>query len=213
MYTNTISSGNPTQNLPSTDFANYDYHNYVKWNTAVTPSRDSYMRYSCTSSLAVAGQTPLIVGEWSLSVPDNMQDSAEFSTTGSGAIQFFQYWFIAQQQMYERSAQGWIFWSWKTSLGDWRWDYSAAVAAGVIPKRLDRCVKWQVCKTYTKKREAVPEALSSTVLNGTSEAVAEPVVDVIERAPEPSANIVRSANHMSHHRKHRRHAHGGSLLS
>ena len=33
---------------------------------------------------------------------------------------------------YEKQ-DGWVFWSWKTDLDDYRWDYQKAVKAGVIP--------------------------------------------------------------------------------
>lgn len=31
---------------------------------------------------------------------------------------------------------GWVFWSWKTQLSDYRWDFQDAVAAGVVPSGL-----------------------------------------------------------------------------
>jgi len=192
-------SGNPNQNLPSTEYALYDYHNYVKYDTAVNPTRDSYMQYSCSGNLAVSGETPLIVGEWSLSVPDALQESADFSTTGSGAVQFFQYWFIAQQQMYERSGLGWIFWNWKADLGDWRWSYKDAVYAGVIPEKLYRCVKWDVCASYSKKRDQLPAAVFM-------ESEERDVAEIVDRAPAPSGEARR--NHISKHRSHIRKRHG-----
>ncbi|KAF3937787.1 hypothetical protein ABW19_dt0205352 [Dactylella cylindrospora] len=203
-------SGNPNQNLPSTDFASYDYHKYVKWDTSVKATRESYMQYSCSSSLGVQGQKPLIVGEWSLSVPDSLQESTMFKTSSGDAIQWFQHWFIAQQQMYERSGLGWVFWNWKTTLDDWRWSYRDAVRAGVIPKKLYRCVKWDVCRPYKKKRdELVKDAVVvPAVENMKREAVIEAEAVVGGKAPVPSGEVeVRSTHAGKHRTLRRRHGH------
>lgn len=45
---------------------------------------------------------------------------------------------------YEKQA-GWIFWSWKAELGDWRWSFRDAVVAGIIPKNLDEIYQGSVC--------------------------------------------------------------------
>ncbi|EHK97475.1 putative Glucan endo-1,6-beta-glucosidase B [Glarea lozoyensis 74030] len=74
---------------------------------------------------------PTIVGEFSLSVPDNVQWNGDWHPDSNK--DFYNRWFAAQIIRYERDTNGWIFWSWKTQLGDYRWSYQEAVAAGVIP--------------------------------------------------------------------------------
>lgn len=70
--------------------------------------------------------------------------------------EFYTKWFAAQVHGYEKSTLGWVFWTWKTGLGDdYRWSYRGktgfnsrlecaianlepdAVRAGVIPKDLN----------------------------------------------------------------------------
>lgn len=50
---------------------------------------------------------------------------------------FYADWFAAQINAYEADTLGWIFWTWKSQLGDYRWSYQDAVAAGVIPTNLN----------------------------------------------------------------------------
>lgn len=112
-------SGDPTTALPSgyTDVLG-DSHDYVKYTSGVTQDRDGYLSFSCSDD--VSGSIPVIVGEWSLSVADDVQDTDEFSTSTQSA--WYGQWFSAQIQAYEK-VNGWIFWSWKTELGDYRWGY------------------------------------------------------------------------------------------
>ncbi|KAJ3107438.1 hypothetical protein HK100_003582 [Physocladia obscura] len=124
-------SGNPTQYLTNNYFAAYDNHRYLKWSTTPT-NQASYIATSCTDDVS-GGNWPIVVGEFSLSVPDAVQDTAAWATASQQA--FYTNWFAAQVKSYETQL-GWIFWSWKTDLGDYRWDYQAAVAAGVIPANL-----------------------------------------------------------------------------
>jgi hypothetical protein len=105
------------------------------------------------------------VGEWSLSVADDVQYGGELDPSSYGAIQWYQQWWAAQVIAYEQQ-QGWIFWSWKADLNDWRWSYQgestglsssvsaawaglikriAAVAAGVIPTDPDQAHSLSVC--------------------------------------------------------------------
>ena len=66
----------------------------------------------------------------SVSINSAHQFDSEFWPI-SNNLQFYQNWFAAQVQVYERQ-DGWIFWSWKTSgLNDPRWDYQMAVEAFV----------------------------------------------------------------------------------
>lgn len=105
-------------------------HRYLKWDTSVPVTQEAYLTNSCTDSRG--GNTPTIVGEFSLSPPDDVQDTAGWTTSGSANTKFYTDWFAAQVMTYELQL-GWIFWTWKSQLGDYRWSYQDAVAAGVIP--------------------------------------------------------------------------------
>ena len=125
-------SGNPNQALTDLWFAFYDDHKYVKWTPGVASTRDAYMRYSCNDDRG--GNWPVVVGEWSLSTAD--ENNSEFDINRSDAKAWYRKWWSAQTYAYEKQ-NGWIYWSWKVqNIGgrmDWRWGYSNAVDAGVIP--------------------------------------------------------------------------------
>lgn len=121
------------------------------------------MTYSCTNNPTQQTDTPVITGEWSLSVAGD-NTIAELSTTASDASTFFYLWGSAQMSAFDKGA-GWIFWtctfypllssprtfpgltkckltsllsllcdSGKTdTLNDPRWDYQLAVSAGYLP--------------------------------------------------------------------------------
>ncbi|KAH6984851.1 glycoside hydrolase superfamily [Ilyonectria sp. MPI-CAGE-AT-0026] len=126
-------SGNPVEHLDDTSFTAFDDHRYLKWDTAVEVSHDSYISTSCSDDRNSDG--PSIVGEWSLAVPDNVEGTDEWSP--SPQKDFYSKWFAAQVHAYESTTLGWVFWTWKTNLGDdYRWSYKAAVEAGVIPTDL-----------------------------------------------------------------------------
>jgi hypothetical protein len=78
--------------------------------------------------------SPTIVGEFSLSVPDIVQDTSAWSQANNKA--FYAQWFAAQVQKYELHTNGWIFWTWKSQLTDYRWDYQYAVNQQIIPANL-----------------------------------------------------------------------------
>ncbi|KAH6720881.1 putative glucan endo-1,6-beta-glucosidase B [Leptodontidium sp. MPI-SDFR-AT-0119] len=126
-------AGNPNQNLTSnTGFLAYDNHRYLKSDPTVPTTR-------------AAGETPLVIGEWSLGPATAAQDGPEFTIANGTNIKFYQQWWAAQVRAYERSA-GWAFWSWKAQLnGDWRWGYLDAVEAGVIPKHVTDAYKIGGC--------------------------------------------------------------------
>lgn len=86
------------------------------------------------------------MGEFSLSPPDNVQDTADWATSTQGA--FYKKWFEAQILGYEKHALGWVFWTWKAQLNDYRWSYLEAVQAGVIPKDLNSVAGSGVCNGY-----------------------------------------------------------------
>ncbi|KAL4981399.1 glucan endo-1,6-beta-glucosidase B [Aspergillus falconensis] len=125
-------SGDPTQSLTDNYFAAYDDHRYVKYDSSIAVNKDSYISGSCADDRG--GNWPTIVGEWSLSVPDDVEHTADWEPSSN--TDFYARWFAAQAIAYERQ-DGWVFWSWKAELGDYRWSYTDAVDAGVIPKDLD----------------------------------------------------------------------------
>jgi hypothetical protein len=121
MMNNQWGSGDPTQYLTNNYFAAYDDHRYLKWSgTAV--SQSNYLQVSCNDNRG--GNWPTIVGEWSLSVPDNVQWTSGWNPNTQQA--FYKKWFAAQAMAYERQ-MGWIFWTWKSQLGDYRWSYQGRV--------------------------------------------------------------------------------------
>lgn len=95
-------------------------------------------------NVASDGDTPLVVGEWSISVADAVQWSDAFHPGNASNLPFYQNWWAAQVRAYEKYG-GWIFWSWKAELGDWRWSYQDAVAAQVIPKDPSQAYSAQIC--------------------------------------------------------------------
>ncbi|KAK1479563.1 endo-beta-1,6-glucanase [Colletotrichum cuscutae] len=79
-----------------------------------------------------------------IAVPDNVESTDGWSPSKQKA--FYKKWFAAQVYSYEKSTAGWVFWTWKTALGDdYRWSYKAAVAAGVITKDLNTIATSGVC--------------------------------------------------------------------
>lgn len=115
-------SGNPNEFLPDARGpTSYDDHRYLKWDTSVTVDKDAYIKESCGDDRTADGEDHIIVGEWSISVPDDVEGSADWSPSGNA--DFYKKWFAAQVQTYERSAGGWVFWTWKAALNDPRWSY------------------------------------------------------------------------------------------
>lgn len=118
-------SGEPTSNLPSDAVDTlFDNHHYVKWTPDVDVTREGYMEFSCNDSRE--GNSPLIIGEWSLSVADDYEWSDEFTLDAPDAAEWYNKWWSAQVMGYEEEL-GWIFWSWKVEpIGgnnEWRWGY------------------------------------------------------------------------------------------
>ncbi|KAI0128523.1 glycoside hydrolase superfamily [Xylariales sp. AK1849] len=148
-FMNTLwGSGNPDEYLPSGAFSvAYEDHRYTKWDTSVTVTHDAYIKDACTNNRNPNGESPTIVTEWSHSPPDDVESTAEWSASSQTA--FYAKWFAAQARKYESSTNGWIFWTWKTQLGDYRWSYKDAVAAGVIPTKLASLPSSTVCNAYS----------------------------------------------------------------
>ncbi|KAH8434152.1 glycoside hydrolase family 5 protein [Aspergillus melleus] len=132
-------AGDPHESLSDDYYAAYDDHRYLKW-ADVDVSHDSYISTSCSDQLD--SNKPTIVGEWSLSVPDDVEHTDEWNPDSNQ--DFYKRWFAAQVTAYERQ-QGWVFWTWKSQLGDLRWSYQDAVEAGVIPKELNSLADLGVC--------------------------------------------------------------------
>jgi hypothetical protein len=126
-------SGDPTAHLTNNYFASYDDHRYLKYDTSVAVNQAAYLAAACSDTSA-NGNWPTIVGEFSLSPPTNVQSTGDWDLNTQKA--FYKKWFAAATTRFEADSDGWIFWSWKTQLNDYRWDYSAAVAAGVVPTAL-----------------------------------------------------------------------------
>jgi glucan endo-1,6-beta-glucosidase len=74
-------SGNATEYLPK-GYSNVaaEDHRYVKWDTSVAVNHDAYLRAACKGSSAT--ESPAFVTEWSLSVPDNVEGTSDWSTSG-----------------------------------------------------------------------------------------------------------------------------------
>jgi hypothetical protein len=114
-------SGNPNQYLTNTYFAAYDDHRYLKYDSSVTVSQSAYLENSCSANRASDGDTPTIVGEFSLSPPDDVQWTSGWDPSTQQA--FYKQWFAAMVTNFESTTDGWVFWTWKSQLGDYRWSY------------------------------------------------------------------------------------------
>lgn len=137
--------GDPTTSLTADDrsVVAFDNHRYVKWDTSVPVDKDSYLSNACSYNAISSNENPTIVGEFSISPPDNVQSTNDWATTDAN-LEFYQKWFAAQAKGYEK-ASGWVFWTWKAQLGDYRWSYKDAVEAKAIPADLDAIYDVDVC--------------------------------------------------------------------
>ncbi|KAJ5497704.1 Glycoside hydrolase superfamily [Penicillium expansum] len=125
-------SGDPSEYLDDLTYMAYDDHRYLKWDTSVDPTHDNYISTSCGDKRD--SNFPNIIGEWSLAVSDTVARSSNWDPSSN--TDFYGKWFAAQVHAYEQQ-QGWVFWTWKAQLNDYRWSYQDAVKAGVIPKDLN----------------------------------------------------------------------------
>ncbi|KAJ3380280.1 hypothetical protein HDU84_006047, partial [Entophlyctis sp. JEL0112] len=153
-------SGDPAEYLSDTFGITLDDHRYLKW-TDTEVSREAYIATSCSDNRG--GEFQTIVGEFSLSVPDSVQWTDSWEPSSNQA--FYSNWFAAQLYAYE-AQKGWIFWSWKTELGDYRWSYKDAVDAGVIPADL-AAVDTSICGTASSGPVTSPSEVRVPTL-GTS---------------------------------------------
>lgn len=97
-------------------------------------SKDGYINAVCSDKR----EDGIIVGEWSISVADDVESNDEFGIRGrTDQVDWYKSFWAAQVQTFEKSA-GWVFWTWKCNwiggFNEWRWCYKSAVDAGVIPK-------------------------------------------------------------------------------
>ncbi|CAL8580038.1 hypothetical protein XPA_005771 [Xanthoria parietina] len=146
-------SGDPHQYLTDDWFAAYDDHRYLKYSndnginsagSGKTPA--AYLKQSCIDDRG--GNWPTIVGEFSLSVANDLENSSPAFAPPGDHVDWYRRWFAAQILAYEKQS-GWIFWSWKANFiggrNDWRWSYQAAVDAGAIPRNLNDAINSNPC--------------------------------------------------------------------
>lgn len=129
-------SGDPNEFLGDLTYMAYDDHRYLKWDTSVDASHDSYISTSCGDKRD--SNSPNIVGEWSLAVPDDVEGSSDWDPSSN--TEFYAKWFAAQVHSYEKQ-QGWVFWTWKAQLDDYRWSYQGEW----LWKVSDLLIHWLTC--------------------------------------------------------------------
>jgi glucan endo-1,6-beta-glucosidase len=96
-------SGDPNTYLASTTNIAYDDHNYVKY-SGVAQSQAAYLAHSCTDDRS--GNSPVFVGEWSLSVDSAIEHTADWDPNTH--VNWYKKWWAAQVMQYEKSANGWV---------------------------------------------------------------------------------------------------------
>jgi hypothetical protein len=125
-------AGNPKDVVGSDANIAYDDHRYLKWSN-IEHSKPSYLATSCSDTFGKDGNSPVIVGEWSLAVKDELENTPDWDPKNEANNAFYTQWWASQVQAYEKDL-GWVFWSWKTQLGDdYRWSYRQAAEKGIIP--------------------------------------------------------------------------------
>ncbi|KAF2756976.1 glycoside hydrolase, partial [Pseudovirgaria hyperparasitica] len=126
-------AGDPNEALPADRvFVAYDNHIYPRFDPALDTTQEAYLNRSCNEVPNSDGQDPAMVGEWSIDPTDVVETSDDFDYEDNK--DFYAKWWAAQVISYEKT-MGWVFWTWKTQRGhDYRWSYTQAVDAGVIPK-------------------------------------------------------------------------------
>lgn len=131
-------SGNPKSGLPSEDsHVAFDDHNYVTWTMKPDATQQDYIYYSCNTDNRLSNdESPKIVQEFSLTIRSDTTKPEEFDPNNGSNDQFYKNWWVAQQRLYEQT-EGWIFWTWKTELGDPRWDYSLLLEKGWVEDTAD----------------------------------------------------------------------------
>ncbi|KAH7324264.1 glycoside hydrolase superfamily [Stachybotrys elegans] len=156
MMSSNWGTGDPTEFLGDATSLAFDDHRYLRWDGDVPLSHEGYIYTSCYDDRNA--ETPTIVGEWSIAVADEVQDTPDWDPNTQQ--DFYRQWFAAQVQTYEKGL-GWLFWTWKVNQGvygwtsedvaahhggQYRWSYRDSVAAGVISRNLDEVANSSVCR-------------------------------------------------------------------
>ncbi|GAA6059000.1 hypothetical protein JCM10212_001710 [Sporobolomyces blumeae] len=150
-------SGDPTEHLHLKDWDHlaYDDHSYAQWMVhGENRTREGYLEYVCTNTRPTDMSGPVITGEWSIST----MGGGELDPSSDGADKFFREFAAAAMISAEKGA-GWVFWSWKTELGDSSeplWGYYDAVQAGYIPKDLSTLDR-TVCDRFGREKQGSDE--------------------------------------------------------
>ncbi|KAI1153177.1 glycoside hydrolase family 5 protein [Nemania diffusa] len=139
-------SGHPETYLNDTTYLYFDDHVYWKFDTRSGTNKTSYINATCS---LYRPEADVVVGEFSLSIASDLQNTDEFAIQGHPEnIAWYTDYFAAQVSIYETSG-GWIFWNWKCNwineFNDWRWCYKTAVAAGAIPKNASTAASLSPC--------------------------------------------------------------------
>ncbi|KAI0856991.1 glycoside hydrolase family 5 protein [Xylaria cubensis] len=139
-------SGHPETYLNDTTYLYFDDHVYWKFDTRSGKNKTSYINATCSLYRPEAN---VVVGEFSLSVASDLQNTDEFGIQGHPEnVAWYTDYFAAQVSIYEKSG-GWIFWNWKCNwinqFNDWRWCYKTAVEAGAIPKDASKTASLSPC--------------------------------------------------------------------
>lgn len=139
-------SGDASGSLANKGSIAYDNHAYLASKPGISsdpqraPTQDEYIKAACTLDVSTDGNSPKFVGEFALTVNSTEQNDDNFKPIAAN-VGFYKKYFAAQQQSAEKHTLGWIMWTWKTQLGGYRWSYSDALNASVIPQDLSVSLK------------------------------------------------------------------------
>ncbi|KAI1298787.1 glycoside hydrolase family 5 protein [Xylaria venustula] len=139
-------SGHPEMYLNDTTNLYFDDHVYWRFDTRSGSTKESYINATCS---LYTPEADVIVGEFSVSIASDLQNTAEFAIQGHPEnIPWYTDFFAAQVSIYEKSG-GWVYWNWKCNwineFNDWRWCYKTAVEAGAIPKDASTAASLSPC--------------------------------------------------------------------
>jgi len=125
-------------------FALLEDHRWIKYDPTVLFTRQAYIESACSTRADTRDRNSrLFVGEWAISPAESVQSTSTFAGNG-GNRGWYSRFFAAQMQTYERDG-GWVYWSWRVELNDYRWSYQDAVTVGVIPANLTQVGDVQPC--------------------------------------------------------------------
>lgn len=135
----TSSSSNSTSS-----FALLDDHRWIKYDPTISLTRQAYIQTACTTRADSRDlNSRLVVGEWAMSPAESVQSTGTFAGNQANK-EWYTRFFAAQMQTYEHDG-GFIYWSWRVDLNDYRWSYQDAVAEGVVPRNLTEVLNVQPC--------------------------------------------------------------------